>query len=89
MLLILVASACGVSQELFDQRTTELDRCRSELNRTQGDLTAARARSDEEASEREHAAQVERQYLKLQQDLHATEKQLEELKKANPLTLTA
>jgi chemotaxis protein MotB len=82
MLLILVVGACGVSQELYDQRTAEVDRCRSELNKTQGDLTAARARSDEESSEREHAAQVERQYLKLQQDLHATEKQLEKLEKA-------
>jgi len=83
MLIVLsITGACGVSPELYDQRTTELDRCRSELNKTQGDLTAARTRSDEEASEREHAAQVERQYLKLQQDLHATEKQLEELKRA-------
>jgi chemotaxis protein MotB len=82
VLAIVAAGACGVSQEAYDQRTTELDRCRQELTKSQGDLTAARARSDEEATEREHAAEVERRYLRLQQDLHATEKQLEDVKKA-------
>jgi chemotaxis protein MotB len=78
--------ACGVSQELYDARTTELDRARGELAKTQTELTVARARSEEEAGQREHAAAVEAEYLKLKKDLNATEKQLEELKEARRLS---
>ena len=74
--------ACGVSQELYDSRTTELDRCKTELARTQGDLTGARAEAERQAGAREHAAAVEMNYFKLKQDLNATEKQLEELHRA-------
>jgi chemotaxis protein MotB len=80
--VVACGSACGVSQELYNQRTTELDRCKSDLARTQGDLTHERARADEEAGTREHAQAIESEYLKLRRDLNATEKQLEELKRA-------
>jgi len=75
-------SACGFSQELYDARTNELDRARGELTRAQADLAAARARSEEESGQREHAAAIEAEYLKLKKDLNATEKQLEDLKEA-------
>jgi chemotaxis protein MotB len=78
--------ACGVSQELYDARTNELDRTRGELTRTQAELASARARSDEDSSAREHAATIEAEYLKLKKDLNATEKQLEELKEARRLS---
>jgi chemotaxis protein MotB len=78
--------ACGVSQELYDTRTNELDRTRGDLTKTQGELAAARARSDEDSTAREHAAVIEAEYLKLKKDLNATEKQLEELKDARRLS---
>ena len=81
-----VMGACGVSQELYDARTNELDRTRGELTRTQAELAASRARSDEDSSAREHAAAIEAEYLKLKKDLNATEKQLEELKEARRLS---
>lgn len=82
LLLALALTGCGVSQELYDARTTEIDRCKTELTRAQADLTSARTRSDEEALSRDHAAAVEVEYLKLKQDLNATQKQLDELKEA-------
>lgn len=82
LLSLLFTGACGVSQELYSARTTDLDRCQTELTRSQGDLTTARARSDEEAGAREHAQTVEMEYLKLRQNLKATETQLDELRRA-------
>lgn len=79
---LLLLGGCGVSQELYNARTTDLDRCHAELTRTQGDLASARARSDEEAGAREHAQTVEMEYLKLRQNLKATEDQLDELRRA-------
>jgi chemotaxis protein MotB len=83
LLLIAALTGCGVSQELYDQRTNELDRAKSELARTQGELTAARARYDEEMGQRERASALESEYLKLKKDLNATETQLEELREAH------
>jgi chemotaxis protein MotB len=79
---LIAVGACGVSQELYNTRTTELDRCQSELTRTQGDLTNMRQEVDHQAGAQAHAVAVEMNYLKLKQDLNATEKQLEELRHA-------
>src|SRR6478736_2956259 len=49
LLLALALTGCGVSQELYDQRTTELDRCRTDLTRSQGEVATARARAEARA----------------------------------------
>src|SRR5207302_1750460 len=44
-------AGCGVSQELYLARTTELDRCQTDLSRTQGDLTSSRQKGEDLANE--------------------------------------
>jgi chemotaxis protein MotB len=79
---LVVASGCGVPEEIYKARTLELDKCRQELTRNEADLQAARNRLEEEAGARERAVTVETEYMKLKRDLNATERQLEELKRA-------
>jgi hypothetical protein len=38
MVMGLWLAGCGVSQELYNTRTTELDKCQGELGRTQNEL---------------------------------------------------
>jgi|GEM_PF-565785 len=73
--------ACGVPQELYNSRLTEIDRFKADLNRAQSETTALRDRLEEEAGARSRAATVEAEYMKLKRDLRATEKQLEDLKR--------
>ena len=76
------ATACGVPQELYNARLTEIDRFKADLNRSQTESASLRDRLEEEAGARNRAATVEAEYMKLRRDLRATEKQLEDLKRA-------
>jgi chemotaxis protein MotB len=82
LIAILLTTGCGVPEEIYKARTLELDKCRQELTRSEADLQATRNRLDEEAGARERALAVETEYMKLKRDLNATERQLEELKRA-------
>jgi chemotaxis protein MotB len=79
--------SCGVSQELYNARTTELDRCQAELGRARGQANAARAKADEVAAElarlREHMTALENDRMKLASNLQATTKEMEELRRAH------
>jgi chemotaxis protein MotB len=81
---------CGVSQEIYLQRTTELDRCQSELTRSQGDLNASRQKTDELAGEsgelRDRLTTLETDRFKLSANLSATKKEMEQLRKAQALS---
>lgn len=81
-----MATACGVSQELYNQRTLEYDRCQSTLGRSQNDLTNARKARDELTREqlemREQLAKLSADRFKLLHDSKMTEQQLEQLKRS-------
>jgi chemotaxis protein MotB len=83
----LVAVGCGVSQELYNQRTTELDRCQGELARTRTQMAAARTRSDELTTEtgtlRDRIAALEMERGKLASNLSATQKEMDELRRVH------
>src|SRR5678815_4294466 len=89
-LLSIVAVAgvgCGVSQELYTARTTELDRCQGELARTRSQVATARNRSDELAAEagslRDRIAALESERSKLASNLSATQKEMDELRRVH------
>jgi len=79
------ASACGVSQELYNQRTLEYDRCQSTLGRTQNDLSNARQARDELSREqldlREQMARLAADRFKVLSEKNLSEKQLEQLRR--------
>jgi chemotaxis protein MotB len=78
--------SCGVSQELYNQRTLEYDRCQSSLGRAQSDLVNVRKSRDElaesENSLRRENAKLEQDRQKLK-DLDTTRAELERLRRAN------
>jgi chemotaxis protein MotB len=78
---------CGVSQELYDTRTTELDRCQGELTRTQNSAASSRAKSDQLSGEatrmREDIAKLESERSSLATNLSATRKEMDELRRAH------
>jgi chemotaxis protein MotB len=80
-----MATACGVTQELYNQRTLEYDRCQSTLGRSQNDLNNARKARDELTREqlemREQMAKLSADRLKLLRDSKMSESQLEQLKR--------
>jgi len=90
-LLALVTTAagvgCGVSQELYNARTTELDRCQSALARTRTQVSSTREKSDELAAEatalRDRIATLEGDRSKLASNLSATQKEMDELRRAH------
>jgi chemotaxis protein MotB len=79
--------ACGVSQELYNARVSELDRAQGELARTRAQMTAARSKNDELASEtsglRERITLLETERFKLATNLQATQKEMDELRRAH------
>src|SRR5579859_1901074 len=83
----LVGMGCGVSQELYNARTTELDRCQGELARTRAQVTAARAKTDELSTEsgslRDRIAALEMERSKLASNLSATQKEMDELRRVH------
>ena len=78
----LALCGCGVSQELYDRQTTELDRCKQEETKQKSEVEHARVDIEQLQGVREHAATVEANYFKLKQDLKATANELEELHRA-------
>src|SRR5271170_1174283 len=87
--LMLVLAACGVPQEIFDTRVRELDRCRTDLNRVQGDYASAQKNADELAGEsselRDRITTLESDRMRLSTNL-SVQKQNAELFK-NALTM--
>jgi chemotaxis protein MotB len=83
----LLVAGCGVSQELYNTRTTELDKCQGELGRTQNELGQSRARSDqlkEQVEQREEQiAKLHAESAKLAGNLSATEHEMAALRKAH------
>ena len=87
--LMLVLAACGVPQEIFDTRVRELDRCRTDLNRVQGDYASTQKNADELAGEsselRDRITTLESDRMRLSTNL-SVQKQNAELFK-NALTM--
>ncbi len=78
---------CGVSQDLYSSRTTELDRCQSELARTRTQISSTRARNDELATQanglRDQVTALGAERYKLATNLQATQKEMDELRRAH------
>jgi chemotaxis protein MotB len=79
--------SCGVSQELYNQRTLEYDRCQSSLGRAQNDLENVRKSRDELATS-ESKLQRDNSTLNAQinlvkKDIKATQADLERLRRAS------
>jgi chemotaxis protein MotB len=78
---------CGVSQELYNARTTELDRCQSELQRSRTEVATARTKNDDLATEatglRDRITTLETERFKLASNLQATKKEMDELRRAH------
>jgi chemotaxis protein MotB len=76
-----------VPQELYNARTTELDRCQGELARTRAQVAAARAKSDELTTEagslRDRITALEMDRAKLASNLSATQKEMDELRRVH------
>jgi chemotaxis protein MotB len=85
--LALAAVGCGVSQELYNARTTELDRCQSEVARSRTQMAATRSKSDELGAEaatlRDRISALENDRSKLASNLSATQKEMDELRRAH------
>jgi chemotaxis protein MotB len=78
---------CGVSQELYNARTTELDRCQGELAKTRTQMAAARSKSEEQTAEagglRDRITALEVERAKLASNLSATQKEMDELRRVH------
>jgi chemotaxis protein MotB len=78
---------CGVSQELYNARTTELDRCQGELTRTRAQVGSSRAKNDELTTEvaglRDRVTNLESERFKLASNLRATQAEMDELRRAH------
>jgi chemotaxis protein MotB len=85
--MVVAEVGCGVSQELYNARTTELDRCQSELARARTQMATTRDKSDELAAEaaalRDRIATLEGDRSKLASNLSATQKEMDELRRAH------
>jgi chemotaxis protein MotB len=80
---------CGVSQELYNARTTELDKCQGELGRTQNELGQSHARGDqlkEQVEQRdEQIARLQSEAQKLAGNLSATQNEMAALRKSRAM----
>jgi chemotaxis protein MotB len=78
---------CGVSQELYNARTTELDRCQGELARTRQQVGSTRAKNDELTAEstglRDRITNLESERFKLATNLRATQAEMDELRRTH------
>jgi len=86
-LALVEAIGCGVSQDLYNARVSELDRTQGELARTRSQMTAARSKNDELSTEngglRERITSLETERFKLATNLQATQKEMDELRRAH------
>jgi chemotaxis protein MotB len=84
---IMAGVGCGVSQELYNARTTELDRCQSELSRTRTQMTGTHAKNDQLVAEavtlRDRVSNLENERTKLATNLQATQKEMDELRRTH------
>jgi len=82
----LASGACGVPQEVFDTRVRELDRCRTDLSRTQSDFTATQKNADDlatEASElRDRITTIESDRMRLSTSVSVQKQYLDLVKQA-------
>jgi chemotaxis protein MotB len=80
-------SACGVSQDLYNLRTTELDHCQNELGRMQGESTHVKQRVEELGLEanalRDRVATLESDRARITANLSATQQELEQLRRTH------
>jgi chemotaxis protein MotB len=84
-----VLGGCGVSQELYNARTTELDRCQTDLTRSQSDFNAARQKNEglvDDATElRDRLTTLESDRFKLSTNLQSTKKEMDQLRRTQAL----
>ena len=82
---LVLSSACGVSQELYNTRSRELDRCHADVTRTQSDYTAAQKNADDLATDasdlRERLSALQSDRQKATQSVVAEQKNLDAYKK--------
>jgi chemotaxis protein MotB len=88
LVLVLISNVgCGVSQELYNARTNELDRCQSEVARMRSQIAGARTKSDELTADatalRDRIGALENERAKLASNLSATQKEMDELRRAH------
>jgi chemotaxis protein MotB len=87
MFICLCVAGCGVSQELYNTRTTELDKCQGELGRAQGELGQTHARAEqlkEQVEQRdEQIGRLHAESAKLAGNLSATENEMAALRRAH------
>jgi chemotaxis protein MotB len=84
---LLLLGGCGVSQELYNARTTELDKAQAELSKAQNELGQSHARNDglrEQVEQRdEQIGKLQAEASKLAGNLSATEREMAALRKAH------
>ena len=84
---LLALPACGVSQELYNARTTELDKCQLEVGRAQNEVGQTRARNNQLKEQNEQRdeliAKLRADSAKLAGNLSATEHEMEALRRAH------
>src|SRR5262249_30018548 len=78
-LLIFVVGACGISEEVHNQTLKDMEKCKQDLSNAQND--AARANAELEG-EKSRLTSVEGERGTLAKHLSATQKELEDLRKA-------
>jgi chemotaxis protein MotB len=82
-----LTAGCGVTQELYNARTLELDRCQSESTRMRSDLVWARSHLDEAARARDACIEenngLKAEKQKLGTSLQATQLEMEALRRAH------
>jgi chemotaxis protein MotB len=87
MIICLCVAGCGVTQELYNARTTELDKCQGELGRAQNELGQSHVRADqlkEQVEQRdEQIGKLHAESAKLAGNLSATEHEMAALRRAH------
>ena len=82
---VVLLSACGVQQELYNARSRELDRCRADLTRTQSDFSAAQKNADDLATDasdlRDRLSTLQNDRQKADKNLAVEQKNLDAYKK--------
>ncbi len=83
--VVLLLSACGVQQELYNARSRELDRCRADLTRTQSDFNTTQKNADDLATDasdlRERLSALQSDRQKAEKNVATEQKNLELYKK--------
>lgn len=89
LLALVAAAGCGVSHEVYNLRSKEVDRCKVEMNQAQVELRSAQTRADELATEsndlRDRLLALQMDRTQLAQNLQATQKDLATFLKAKKL----